>query len=424
MLTELSQSIHTLITTSKGKVDSIYPSLLATINNVAPYVEQLGLQASSKILQLFSSMSAPSFLLANETNYALLQSLLESINAIIEHQYTGRIDIGFFGMYQTDPHLANPALVRAVFKSRKRFNALRSFTLESGQREIDEEKQRRKAAASSGLNSPTRGSRTSSVDSARGPISARSSSLGNVPEENAFAIGEDDESDAETHTTEPHTPSRSSPSNHTSRNPSISSMDEPLPSQLRGMSEKARGKMPAGQPSFSRQNSTNSLSNLPGITSPTIGFDPTRTWVDTWLPSLPLHTVLTLLSSSQPPTELPYAIDPTPPRVHLFEWTAMSLGWYESLLWGFIFASEMVVQKGTVGIWNGTSVRLFRVERDTATGPSLMKPMGAVDAVGSRLVSGVKNLGSGTAARMGGTGGGGDGIGNQRANGGRGVRDV
>ena len=38
-------------------------------------------------------MSAPSFLLANETNYALLQSLLDSMNAIIEHQYTSKTDI-------------------------------------------------------------------------------------------------------------------------------------------------------------------------------------------------------------------------------------------------------------------------------------------------------------------------------------------
>lgn len=35
-------------------------------------------------------MSAPSFLLANETNYTLLQSLLESMNAIIEHQYSSK----------------------------------------------------------------------------------------------------------------------------------------------------------------------------------------------------------------------------------------------------------------------------------------------------------------------------------------------
>ena len=84
------QSIHSLITTSKGKLDAIYPALLATINNIAPYVEQLSHRASSRLLQLFASMSAPSFLLANETNYALLQSLLESINAMIENQYTSK----------------------------------------------------------------------------------------------------------------------------------------------------------------------------------------------------------------------------------------------------------------------------------------------------------------------------------------------
>lgn len=37
-------------------------------------------------------MSAPSFLLANESNHMLLQSLLESMNAIIEHQYASQYD--------------------------------------------------------------------------------------------------------------------------------------------------------------------------------------------------------------------------------------------------------------------------------------------------------------------------------------------
>ena len=84
------KSIHNLITSSKGKLDVTYPSLLATINNIAPYLEQIGSQATFKMLQLFASMSSPSFLLANETNYSLLQSLLESMNAIIEHQYSSK----------------------------------------------------------------------------------------------------------------------------------------------------------------------------------------------------------------------------------------------------------------------------------------------------------------------------------------------
>lgn len=87
-----------------------------------------------------------------------------------------------------------------------------------------------------------------------------------------------------------------------------------------------------------------------------------------------------------------HGIDPSPIRVHLFEWSSLSLGWYESLLWGFIFASEMVVSKGTVGVWNGTSIKLFRVQETATQGPTLMKPMGAVDAVGSNIVQSVRNL--------------------------------
>ncbi len=291
---------------------------------------------------------------------------------------------------------------------RKKFEALRSFTLESGQEEIERMKQRNKEAAESSdlPTSPLRTPRNSSSDSIRSPQSARTPTLSNVPEEDsAFAIGGDDDSDDENQNMVP-TPSQSSPSGHTSRTASVSSsIGEPLPTQLRGMSEKARGKMPAGQPSFQRQNSTTSLnSHATTIMSPTPGgFDPTANWIDSWLPTLPLHTILTLLSSCNPPRSLPPGLDPTPPRVHLFEWTPLSLGWYESLLWGFIFASEMVVQKGTVGIWNGTAIRLFKVETAASTGPSLMKPMGAVDAVGSRLISGVASLGVGS--RVAGQGG-------------------
>ena len=52
----------------------------------------------------------------------------------------------------------------------------------------------------------------------------------------------------------------------------------------------------------------------------------------------------------------------------------------------------MMVQKGTVGVWNGTGIKLFKVEKEAAKGPSLMKPMGAVDAVGSNLVSRIGSL--------------------------------
>lgn len=85
-------------------------------------------------------------------------------------------------------------------------------------------------------------------------------------------------------------------------------------------------------------------------------------------------------------------IEPSPIRVHLFEWSPLSLGWYESLLWGFVFAAEMLVAKGTAGVWNNTSIRLFRVQEGAAATPTLLAPRGAVDAVGSNLVQRIGSL--------------------------------
>jgi hypothetical protein len=93
-----------------------------------------------------------------------------------------------------------------------------------------------------------------------------------------------------------------------------------------------------------------------------------------------------------------HGIDPSAIRVHLFEWSPLSIGWYESLLWSFIFTSEMLVSKGTAGMWTGTLIKLFRVQEVAAQSPSLLAPRGAVDAVGSRIVSGIGSLGLGVRA--------------------------
>jgi len=84
-----------------------------------------------------------------------------------------------------------------------------------------------------------------------------------------------------------------------------------------------------------------------------------------------------------------------------FEWSPLSLGWYESLLWGFIFGGELALARGGAGsgpnVWKGTRVRLFRVQEAPAPGPSLMAPRGAVDAVGSTLVQRLGGLSLGKA---------------------------
>ncbi|KAK0719601.1 high-temperature-induced dauer-formation protein-domain-containing protein [Lasiosphaeris hirsuta] len=387
----LIQSIYILITKSQGKLTAIYPALVAVINNISAYLDGLSAATCIKIMQLFNSMSSPSFLMANETNHDLLQSLLEAMNAIIEHKYQ-----------------KNPEFVFAILKNRKRFEALRSFTLESGQEEIERRNRRRKetAASNDALES---GSTRSSVESLRSPTTplSRVPTLNEVPEEDGtFAIGDDDDdSDDE----ERPTPAPSSPSENPSRASSVAGqVEDEVPRQLRGMSEKARGKMPAGAQTFSRQNSITSLGSPTATSQSQVGgFEPSAQWIESWLPELPLHTTLTLIQqltaliprqTTSPDTVMPAAlhniqevklvgVDPSPIRVQSFEWSPMALGWYESLLWGFIFASEMQVAKGTVGIWNGTSIKLFRVQETAAQGPSLTSPRGAVDAVGSNIVS-------------------------------------
>ncbi|KAK3997597.1 high-temperature-induced dauer-formation protein-domain-containing protein [Cladorrhinum sp. PSN332] len=388
----LIQSIYALITTSQGKLTAIYPALLAVINNIAPHLEGLSGPTCSKIMQLFNSMSSPSFLLANETNHGLLRSLLEAINATIEHKY-----------------IENAQFVFAILKNRKRFEALRSFTLESGQEEIERRSRRRKDSNAS--NDPLAGHSTrSSVDSLRSPTTptAQTPTTSNVPEEDGtFAIG-DDEDDSDDEEERP-TPAASSPSEIPSRASSVASpVDDDVPRQLGGMSEKARGKMPATARNFSRQNSVSSLASPTQSQAGPFGmFEPSSNWIESWLPELPLHTILTLiqqisalvprqaLSSDVPiPATLSkireiqlVGVDPSPMRVHSFEWSQLALGWYESLLWGFIFASEIQVSRGTVGIWNTTQIKLFRVQETAAQGPSLTSPRGAVDAVGSNIVS-------------------------------------
>lgn len=120
--------------------------------------------------------------------------------------------------------------------------ALRSFTLESGQQEIERRNRRRKEHRDPlDLSESRRGS----VESLRSPTAMhpRVPSLSDVPEDGTFAIGEDEDDD----TDDDHrpTPAASTPTDQPSRASSVSSsVDDAVPSQLRGMSEKARGKMP------------------------------------------------------------------------------------------------------------------------------------------------------------------------------------
>ena len=172
----------------------------------------------------------------------------------------------------SDLCIDNRRFVEVIVKSRKRFEALRDFTVEGALAEVDRiARERKDAGEPTGIMSPIR---NASIDSARSPATARSSALGNVPEDSAFAIG-DDEDDEEESTVGVSTPMSAS----------TSVVDDAVPLQSRSMSEKARGKQPVNQTSFSRTNSRNTsnasltaLNTLQTSTSPQ-PFAPTPEWV-------------------------------------------------------------------------------------------------------------------------------------------------
>lgn len=164
---------------------------------------------------------------------------------------------------------------------------MRDFTVEGAMAELDRQTQERKDrgvadVVPSGVRSPARGG---SLDSVRSPVSARSPHLGNVPEHAAFAIGDDeDEDDADDTRRMSSSTTFSAPLSATS-----SVVDDAVPMQSRSMSEKARGKQPVGQGSFSRSTSRNtSTTSLPALITANTNtstnsfqtqFRPTSEWV-------------------------------------------------------------------------------------------------------------------------------------------------
>jgi hypothetical protein len=67
-----SQSIYSIIATTSGSLNSIYPALIIALANAAPYFKNMSVVASNRLLQLFTSFSNPLFLLSDESHPRLL----------------------------------------------------------------------------------------------------------------------------------------------------------------------------------------------------------------------------------------------------------------------------------------------------------------------------------------------------------------
>lgn len=166
----------------------------------------------------------------------------------------------------------NANFIYAIIRNEKRFRALRDFTLKSAQEDIDKMAEARKDGQQSDA---ITSNKSSLSEDTRGLL--QRPSVEDAAPNNAFSIGDDSDDDSDDDDVGRRS-SLVSPTTESHR----SSVDEAVPVQLRGLSEKARGKLPAG--AFTRTSTSTSLvTNLAtlGPASPPNGqnFTPSEHWV-------------------------------------------------------------------------------------------------------------------------------------------------
>ncbi|KAJ3548434.1 hypothetical protein NMY22_g1266 [Coprinellus aureogranulatus] len=340
----LIHSIYSIVATTSGQLNSIYPALIIALTNCAPYFVNISLTASARLIQLFTSFASPAFLLADEGHPRLLFFMLEVFNSVIHYHMT-----------------ENPTLVYDILTAHKVFEDLGKFTLASGLREIKRIQVAKEELAKRTNNTPSNGKgktpRTSDVELA--DAGAEKAKL--LQNESWNRAGDMESAAASS------SPARESvdSSGHGS-------------GMVSPMSEKARGKMRER-----RSSDAFDMAGLEGMAA-TVGrngFVPTQEWVTSWQQGLPLDTVLIIITDLLPRIQelqssrkvnnanaireflssisvrdsLP---PPSPIVARQFIWTDASLVWLTSLLWGEIYVKGM----SPLGIWNGTNIRLFHVK--------------------------------------------------------------
>ncbi|KAG1883192.1 high-temperature-induced dauer-formation protein-domain-containing protein [Suillus subluteus] len=354
-------SIYSIIATTSGSLNSIYPALIIALANAAPYFKNLSVVASNRLLQLFTSFSNPLFLLSDESHPRLLFLMLEVFNSVIFH------------------HLSdNPNLLYAVITAQKTFEELGTFTLARGLREIQRVQRIKEEQASKAERDRKDGPQQerASVESAH----QEKLRLLKNESDPAFTIaldiestsfsGEDLEAGLGGHEQTETRPLTSSPSENS---PTTST------GTITAASEKARGKMKARR---SMSSDTINGDRMAAAGVGRNGFLPTQEWVTSWQQGLPLDTVMLVISELLPKIQNLQAgrqkansagaitdflqsvtlTDVLPPAPALyprrFVWSDASIVWLTSLIWGGVYVHGM----SPLGIWNFTKVRLFFVK--------------------------------------------------------------
>lgn len=397
LIVQLSKAI----TEKSSNINFMTSVFLNCIYNISPYTQMISYQAASALVHLCASISNPQFLFSQKSNHVLLETVLKSINMMIECNYT-----------------TNRNLIFLIMKNEHVFVAIQKLSTEHNIERL--------------IVSSSKGGSDVKISSSYAALQ---------PEEN-FVIGDDSEDEEENDDDGLRKKEAALDSSMTlesiesKRNPELSIIAH---SGTNSSTKKDKGKGVSGK-------------YASGVTSPTLSsgpttteffnqgpFTPTLEWTSSWLPSLPLYTILSTIKhlkeiipyfASQEPHSLESKLDPgkviesisrvksipgvtfytkdTLPAEFVpvnFVWTNNSLGWYESILWGCIFQAECKVttsegnmmmnsvhSSSPVGVWNSTAIRLFRLQETAPRGPSLLRPKGAVDAMADTVIQKIGKL--------------------------------
>lgn len=72
LLIKFLQSVYSMVATTSGTLNSLYPALVIALSNCAPYFKNLSVSASTRLVQLITAFSNATFLLSDEGNPRLL----------------------------------------------------------------------------------------------------------------------------------------------------------------------------------------------------------------------------------------------------------------------------------------------------------------------------------------------------------------
>jgi len=72
LLIKSFQSVYSMVATTSGTLNSLYPALVIALSNCAPYFKNLSVSSSTRLVQLITAFSNATFLLSDEGNPRLL----------------------------------------------------------------------------------------------------------------------------------------------------------------------------------------------------------------------------------------------------------------------------------------------------------------------------------------------------------------